>query len=525
MNVYDEIVNTTFNAIECLIRNRIKVSAFTDQEDVHERQYFSTLEGLDAILIPLVNLPKNFLWQPLVSKYPELINIIIDDLNFIIGMNLEREQPPEEHGMPYFTEKRGTRQDPYWTTECSSFTLSVLINYLKLEEKYNLKRPKIPKTRALDVIRLNVDWVSKCRRNSDGWSWTFKTDAHPWPTWSLLDSFEELLSLPKYQHQYRYLQQQCDSITSTIIKSFLDTTEESYLTQWRKKVLQPTVEGKQFDINVALDLSRLILATCLYKSGQEVFPLVQSLYCWITSIKDFGQTEYCYRLIEPSDTSYDSSLLPSLLRTLIVSSHSLRPKLVSNLDENIGGDHQLAINKVYSALQQDLITGHQDYKGLWGVRHKGQPKYELYYTERILEALSDFLVYYKPTDKLLIEPALRLPERPKLAKKTKVAKKKKLAAKKTSEVRAIPNDISLYTIWIPQLAQRKKPNELTDVQWTTEDLMEFYLYRLFTQTLFLDGTEWGRKKRGKDLPDGRFTVPVRFSHLLCGEKPIGNRFN
>lgn len=45
-----EVCSALFNALDKLVSNRIKDEAFTDQEDVTTKSYFSTLEGLEALL-------------------------------------------------------------------------------------------------------------------------------------------------------------------------------------------------------------------------------------------------------------------------------------------------------------------------------------------------------------------------------------------------------------------------------------------------------------------------------------------
>ncbi len=52
-----QVHSVLFKALDALIENRRKDKAFTDQEEVASKSYFSTLEGLSALLIPLVNLP------------------------------------------------------------------------------------------------------------------------------------------------------------------------------------------------------------------------------------------------------------------------------------------------------------------------------------------------------------------------------------------------------------------------------------------------------------------------------------
>ena len=54
----EEVYTILYEALDRLIINRINDGAFTDQEDVSAKAYFSTLEGLEALLIPFVTLPK-----------------------------------------------------------------------------------------------------------------------------------------------------------------------------------------------------------------------------------------------------------------------------------------------------------------------------------------------------------------------------------------------------------------------------------------------------------------------------------
>lgn len=83
-----EVCSALFNALDKLVSNRIKDEAFTDQEDVTTKSYFSTLEGLEALLVPFVNLPQNIFWEPLKNKHKELINSISVKNNKVISYNM-----------------------------------------------------------------------------------------------------------------------------------------------------------------------------------------------------------------------------------------------------------------------------------------------------------------------------------------------------------------------------------------------------------------------------------------------------
>ena len=225
-------------ALDRLIVNRIEDGAFTDEEEIKStRYYFSTLEGLECLLIPFVNLPKLHFWEPFKKKYPELRNIIIDDINFVLNFNRGQEQPPNEHGLPYFIKGGYSKErKPYWTSECSSFTISVLTNFLILKKKYGFSS-KHSEREILDIIQKNCDWVSSCKRYKSGWSWIHSTpDHHPWPTWSLLDTFEELRWLPSTHKVFNNLEKELLEVVDNILSSFKQNTPSPYLSLWNEKV-------------------------------------------------------------------------------------------------------------------------------------------------------------------------------------------------------------------------------------------------------------------------------------------------
>lgn len=517
MNIREEVLAILNGAVERLILNRIENSAFTDNVDVKKREYFSTLEGLDSIIIPAVNLKKNIFWNPLRSKYPELQNIIIDDLNFIFSMNTWQDEPPSQHGAPYFS-KGPSKKKPYWTTECASFTMSVMANYLKLSESL-LARPRPPRSKVSDIIRINLHWVDMCRKNNKGWSWTYNTDVHPWPTWSLLDTFEEILRFRR-PNEYPLLHEQCDAVSTYITQSFDSTKRGSYYNQWRNKVLKPTQDSKSYDVETAFNLVRLILAASLHKTGHAVLSMAKCLYDWAKE-SDYSKCEYEYNFQASKDYIYDSSLLPYVLRALIVSAHALKPKLIDNLNGQIGMNHEIVINRVYSLLQKDLIR-EGIYKGLWGVKDKVSLTYELYYTERTIEALTDFLVYYEHPNQQLFKPCLKEIKLEKAkAKIPKLVHKKKVVKKIQP-----PSDSAEYTLLMRQLAKGQVPVQLEKCKgWKAEHLLEFYVFRLFTQIFYLDGTQWGYLKSGTNLPDGRFQLPDINADCLYDAKSSEASYN
>lgn len=382
----ESVYHILYNALDKLIDNRISDKAFTDQEDVTTKGYFSTLEGLEAILIPIVNLPKNLFWQQIISDRPQLIDILKEDITFVLSYNQKSKGniPPIEQGTPYFIQGKGVRQAPYWTVECSSFTISVLTNLLSLNEKYGLGigpgKPKI-----VSAIGLNLEWVKRCKRDN-GWAWTTDSSSHPWPTWSILDTFEEVLNNEELDDFHKEIKAECAAISNNICESFETDVAGSYQNEWKTKVEDST----PYDIEVALDIVRLMLGVSLHKTYRDIKPISKMLFSWCAKT-DFKNLYYTYHLATKNDNIPDGSLVPMTFRTLLVMAGTLGPKHRGILDK-IGTGHEVIINRVYSNLMKSHIT-HGRYSGLWGVPNGGTT-YELYYTERTIEALTEFLLHY-----------------------------------------------------------------------------------------------------------------------------------
>ena len=380
-----EVVKILYNALDKIIANRIYDGAFKDEEEIATKAYFSTLEGLDALLIPFVNLPKNIFWDPLKAKYPQLIDLITEDIKFVLSFNTQ-DMPPKGQGDPYFVQGKGFRKTPYWTSECASFTLSVLTNFLELRERFGLTQ--VPEDqRIMEAIKANLKWSKLCKRDT-GWSWTTDSASHPWPTWSILDTFDEMISCNVLQDLHHAISEEFDGILRKIEHSFkIKDVPGTFLTDWDEKV----IHCKPYDVVTALDITRLMLAVSLLSNRRTIKPLAKTLFSW-ASETDFSNIDYRFHLSIISDYIYDSSLIPCIFRTLIIMAEMLGSKRISDLNESIGQNYEFVLNKVYNMLTQNQIN-HGKYNGLWGVRN-GDLRYELYFTERTIEALTEFCLHY-----------------------------------------------------------------------------------------------------------------------------------
>lgn len=497
MNIIDEIYLLLETAIGRLIKNRLEKGYFDDDgELIKERAYCSTLEGLDALLIPLVNLPKTRIFNPTLENYPDVKTIFIDDITFIVNFNLASLQYNSDQGRPYFYT---LKHKPYWACECSSFSLSVLSNYLELKRKYGLQQWKPNSTDINKVIQRNLGWVSTCKRDN-GWAWVpEQLQGHPWPTWSLLDTFNEIhlykATRDKYYHK---LKADCDKIRNYILDSFESNDPNQYGNLWKTKVLKMSDDRLPYDITTALDLSRLMLGAILHAEKKQILPLAIELYKWAAQ-SDFNKCDYSYNLEEKDSYIPDDSLLPSVFRSLIVMASSLGPRLIGDLEDELDTAPEYILNKVYNILQKGLITD-GEYSGLWGIKDGDDISYELYYTERVIEALVEFIMCYKRADVSLFQTTV-----PKEYKEIILGEPMNNGLKKKA-TKTPPERIDKYSSWIPELAMQTIPTELDGVEWTPDKLFEFYIFRLFEQVFVMDGAQWGYLKSGQALPDGRFTM-------------------
>ena len=119
-----------------------------------------------------------------------------------------------------------------------------------------------------EVIKSNFEWVQLCKKDR-GWSWIPEAPEHPWPTWSLLDTFEEVLLYPSTKSLFKGLEKKCEEVVEDILVSFKESTSGSYLSEWQEKV----VNSKPYIVEKALDLSRLMLAASLHTKGSDIFSI------------------------------------------------------------------------------------------------------------------------------------------------------------------------------------------------------------------------------------------------------------
>lgn len=297
--------------------------------------------------------------------------------------------PPDDQGKPYFEMRKGSRRVPYWTSECSSFTLSVLTNFLRVRKEFGFPGGPTDEN-VIAGIQKNLEWIKFCKRDKDGWSWTNNSYAHEWPTWSLLDTFEEMLNCELYKGEiHDSLSRICNEVIDNKVKDFFSLSAPNSK-KWQDKI----ITSRLYNVEAALDLTRLMLAISLHRDKKIVQPLANKLYLW-ASKSSFSNVDYRYHLKERADYINDSSLIPCVFRTLIVMAGVLKPKRIKDLDNFLGQNHEIVLNKVYSKLMENKIPDGK-YENLWGVRN-GEIKYELYYTERIIESLTEFLIHYEKT--------------------------------------------------------------------------------------------------------------------------------
>ena len=261
----------------------------------------------------------------------------------------------------------------------------MLTNLLSLNKKFGLEIGT-PSSKIINAIKLNLEWVNHCKRDN-GWAWTNDSSAHPLAIPGVYRTFEEILNNPQLKEFHKEIESECNSIAVNILESFTTDVAGSYQNEWNTKV----ENSKPYDIETALDVVRLMLGVCLHSSSRQIKSIASMLFNWCAK-SDFRNLDYTYHLTVKSDNIPDCSLVPMAFRTLLVMAGMLKPKHIGKLDEDLDKSHEVIINRVYSQLMKSQIN-HDRYSGLWGVPNGGT-HYELYYTERTIEALTEFLLHY-----------------------------------------------------------------------------------------------------------------------------------
>ena len=378
-------------------KNRLIHKFYKDDKESRQRFYFPTLEGLEAILIPAIAL-KEARWPTLLSDFPELRTIVSEDIEHVLPLNTNTKK--KEQGAPYFATGRRGSTKYFWISECGAFTLSTLINILTLSKLFPTAAPSFDNASLRKVIKQSVSDLLACSVPQGGWSWSKggKT-ADAWATWSVVETFTDYL---EYNEEFDIKFPEISKVRSSLARTaeYLAAqltwqSPDTIAGMWYEKVYETQRMKTRKEVKCAYSFVHTIISSSLLglQNDKQFRELAALLFNSVERVK-VKDVENLAKVASQDENIDDYSYNPTLLRALTSIYVEMDAEGRKDLRQKLDSSPISYIKKQFNTLMSDyIVTG--EWAGLWGY-HKN---YEIYYTERTIEALvslSKFLMSWEP---------------------------------------------------------------------------------------------------------------------------------
>ncbi|MCA1568650.1 MAG: hypothetical protein LC803_23990 [Acidobacteria bacterium] len=396
-----------------MARHRLTDDFYKDEEESKRRYYFPTLEGLEAILIPAIAI-SDVSWRTLFSDFPKIRNIVTEDIEYILELNANQKKQNQQ-GAPYFFTGRGASRRYYWISECGTFTLSTLINTLTLAKLFQDIAPSFNNELLREAIKHNVADLLGCAVPQGGWSWSKggKT-ADAWATWSVIETFTDYLD---YTDQYKIRFPESKNIKNTLsvtaeyLSAQLDWRSKDTITGiWHEKVYENRRIKTPNHVKHAYSFVHTMISSSLLKlQGHEQFrELAVLLFKSVENVK-VQNVENLADVASKNQSINDYSYHPTLLRALTAIYVEMDEESRKDLTRRLNNPPIYYVKKQFDRLMKSYILKDK-WAGLWGF----SKSYEIYYTERTIEALvslCEFLARWNKNEGLWKIPKPTLPSK------------------------------------------------------------------------------------------------------------------
>lgn len=393
MKPHEQIPDLLRASILQVAKRRLIHTFYKDDKESTERYYFPTLEGLEAILIPAIAL-KEARWPTLVSDFSELREIVSEDIQYVLSLNTTAKK--QQQGAPYFAAGRRANTKYFWISECGAFTLSTLINALTISRLFPKQAPSFDNAQLRHVIGQGVSDLLACAVSRGGWSWSKGgRTADAWATWSVVETFTDYL---EYTEQFDIRFPEITKVRSALantadyLKGQLDwQSTDTIAGIWYQKVYEKRRMKTRTEVKCAYSFVHTIISSSLLglQKEKEFRELAAMLFKSVEKVK-VKNVENLAKVASKDENIDDYSYNPTLLRALTSIFVEMDDEGRRDLRRKLGSSPISHIKKQFDILMGDyIVTG--EWAGLWGY-HKN---YEIYYTERTIEALvslSEFLM-------------------------------------------------------------------------------------------------------------------------------------
>ncbi len=406
----EKIKNSLQSIVDALFRARTKFNCFTDEVIIREhgtsKYVISTCEGLECIFIPCIYVD-GFGLKQVFENYEGSRDKISEDLRFLLKKVQASKFREKFQGSPYFwvegrrrkhlRKQKGKYAKEYYAHfESCSFMASVFYHALVLMEKEKLNFEGITETQIKDALTDILRIIANQSLRSGGWAWDDKSkNFHIYSTWHILETLDEIESeiLNKLE---RKLEQPLDSSARKVVK-YIERQYFEDMSDWYKRSTplpdeEEDLEGFKEACRKMYEAIYVFIALIILNSKNRQFiefitPIVRDMW---GVIKEAGPyTEY--RVGERKRLE-DESIMPLYLRGLSYAFSKIGeydpPSELLNEIEEFESIMEEAFNLIQDSTRIDDRSS--DFYGFFS---SGAKEGEIYYTERVVEALVSYYLY------------------------------------------------------------------------------------------------------------------------------------
>lgn len=371
MNRIDKTTKILKEAVIALCRRRCATDGFYDDREVKDRGFVSTCEGLECILLPCLDVERINLTS-LLKQFPKLLECLQSDVDYLIFRSKvsNKEGEFEFPGDPYLGKSsRVTPENQLPNLDSTAFAVSTMLHLKTVIERENYSQEKLPISVMKNMIRNGLSQIKESHISKEGWPWRRGSkETHTYFTWSVLETLSDVFEYDPNEElfdEYDSLKAACNETKIWIEKNLINDMAEGALIG--KDILQT-----YFFIESLISLT--ILGTDKYRG---IADFLKHLLPFADKIAK--KTLYAEYPVKPEPkTLTDYSIIPLLLRGVAAAfnkfgSHEEFKEMTSLIN------YKNVIQQRFNHLNQRRTTEH-----LWAYDAK---RFELYYTERAIEAL------------------------------------------------------------------------------------------------------------------------------------------
>jgi len=371
MDRIDKTTKIVTKAINAICKRRCASNGFTDDGEAKERFFVSTCEGLECILLPCCEFEKINL-SIFLKQFPKLLKCLQSDVDYLISRVKISDKGDEFvfPGDPYL--KIGIKVNPESqlpNLDSTAFAVSSMLHLKTVIEREHHLKKEFPISAMSDLIKHGLSQIKESHIPNQGWPWRRSSEkTHIYFTWSVLETLSDVFEYDSKGELFDEYDSLKDAFNET--KIWIEENELNNMaecTDLRKDNLQT-----YFFIELLISLT--ILGTNKYS---KIADFINHLLPF--SVKIAHKPPFTQYPIEGQPTTLtDYSIIPLLLRVLAAAF------LEFGSDE--GFKKEIGLVNYKKAIQGRFVhlNKMRTRENLWAYNAEN---YELYYTERAIEAL------------------------------------------------------------------------------------------------------------------------------------------